>query len=420
MSEALNTLRLAEEFGFTPENIVKGSVLTGGLVISPEAMTLLTDVTGGKIGAEDGYPTTEGPTFILGSDTWVTAPSWVPNTATNTNQLVVTDNVRLTVVTGDGYEVPTKFVRPAACHDELLSNGNPVTEYVAIHGLRARFSLVSSGRIDGLGGGCALDCQMCPLASSKSGYGGIKPLEAILEAAEAVKKEEVHPPHHVLISGGSPRKPDFGKFHDTCVALIELFSDRPVDLMAVPIPGSLDFPALKKAGLRAVSLNTEAHVDTDFARRALRAKTVYQKQGRYAEAITAAIEAGLEARSLVLIPGEMSDEDKGLTTELIESIIELGATPILSPLQHDKDAPIPDLHEPTLIDILRVASATKELVESIGHPAVTSAIQCSACAHNVFPSPDQPIYRVPSAVSEDNVVRSPLSTLPDRYRPQML
>lgn len=194
---------------------VKAWMLTGGFLTSPEAEAYMreqlnSDSADDSLGAADGYPTTEGVTLRLREpgaeeegDVWVTAPG--PQGSEESSRLVVIDGT-LVVETPDRARAEATFVLPALCNQTKLNDGTPFKDVMAVHGRRGRFSLVAGEGEDGnpnlLGGGCALDCQMCPLARSKLGYGGIKPLDRLIEAGKIALGEQVHPADHFLISGG--------------------------------------------------------------------------------------------------------------------------------------------------------------------------------------------------------------------------
>lgn len=378
---------------------VKAWMLTGGFLTSPEAEAYMreqlnSDSADDSLGAADGYPTTEGVTLRLREpgaeeegDVWVTAPG--PQGSEESSRLVVIDGT-LVVETPDRARAEATFVLPALCNQTKLNDGTPFKDVMAVHGRRGRFSLVAGEGEDGnpnlLGGGCALDCQMCPLARSKLGYGGIKPLDRLIEAGKIALGEQVHPADHFLISGGAPRRKDYAKFMDSCVALAETFSGRvPVDLMAVPLPDCLDFARLEKAGITGVALNAELPPGSAIVRQ----KGRYWEDGYYLDAIRAATNAGLCARSLLLV---MGGQAVGPLVEMAAAIAEAGASPVLSPLVSDADAPIPDLLPPTRDHLLKVATEVEAVTTHYGIP---NTVDCSACAHNTFPSPATPQYIEP-------------------------
>ena len=91
---------------------------------------------------------------------------------------------------------------------------------------------------------------------------GTKPIDALLEAARIAIGDQRQPAHHMLISGGTPKRPDFDFMQELYQRVLLEFPDIPVDIMMVPLPGLLDLPLLDKLGLNEISINIEVFSET--------------------------------------------------------------------------------------------------------------------------------------------------------------
>ena len=181
---------------------LKFQLLAEGIEISPLARKALREATSQSDLTPADYASTTGLILELDDDVWVNAPinDHNPNFVSG-SRFVLDYGVDGLCVHGAGLASPARFWPPPRYHGQSGRFG-PLNHFVVTHGDRARLSPVR---------GCAMTCTFCniPYDDPLDVY-GTKPIDALLEAARIAIGDERQPAHHMLISGGTPKRPDFG------------------------------------------------------------------------------------------------------------------------------------------------------------------------------------------------------------------
>jgi hypothetical protein len=228
---------------------LKFGLLAEGIEISQLARkALLASTEDGDLTPAD-YASTSGLILQLDDDVWVNAPIIDHNPNFVTGPRYVLDyGVGGFFVHGLGLASPARFWPPPRYHGQAARFG-PLNHFVVTHGDRARLSPLR---------GCAMTCTFCniPYDDPLDVY-GTKPVDAMLEAARIAICDQRQPAHHMLISGGTPKRPDFDFLQEVYRRVLLEFPQVPVDIMMVPLPGLLDLPLLDKLGLNEISINIE-------------------------------------------------------------------------------------------------------------------------------------------------------------------
>ena len=254
---------------------------------------------------------------------------------------------------------------------EVDSEGNSLVDVVYTHIDRFRLSPIT---------GCAYDCAFCDLP----GRVRLRPLNQLLEGAEAALRDDTLPLRHALISGGSPGPRDEPAFAETIVELVRQLSPRiEIDVMMSSGAGGPDLVRrLVDVGVHGFALNVELE-SSQAAELHIRGK---QRRARphFDATVQAAVElvgAGTgRVRSLIL-PGL---EPVEATLRGVEHIASLGADPVLSPFrpaQGTRLASQPCVPESLLREVL---DGAREIVRRHG---VALGPRCLPCQHNTLTFP---------------------------------
>jgi len=358
---------------------LKFQLLAEGIEISPLARKALREATSQSDLTPADYASTTGLILELDDDVWVNAPinDHNPNFVSG-SRFVLDYGVDGLCVQGAGLASPARFWPPPRYHGQKERFG-PLNNFVVTHGDRARLSPVR---------GCAMTCTFCniPYDDPLDVY-GTKPIDALLGAARIAIRDERQPAHHMLISGGTPKRPDFGFMQELYQRVLLEFPDIPVDIMMVPLPGLLDLPLLDKLGLNEISINIEVFSQT-HAMQIMRHK-YNQGLDFYLDFIAQAAE--------VLGPGRVRSmlmvglEPMEMTLAGVAAIAERGGVPVLSPFRPDPATPLGDRKPAGAAELEHTYLRAVDVAAS--HGAVLGP-DCPPCTHNTlsFVAPGSP-YR---------------------------
>lgn len=363
---------------------LKFQLLAEGIEISRLARMALREATSeGDLTPAD-YASTSGLILQLDDDVWVNAPinDYNPNFVSG-SRFVLDYGVDGFWVHGAGLASRAAFWPPPSYHGRMERFG-PLNNFVVTHGDRARLSPVRS---------CAMTCTFCniPYDDPLDVY-GTKPVDALLEAARIAILDPRQPAHHLLISGGTPKRPDFGFMQEVYQRVLVEFPQTPVDIMMVPLPGLLDLPLLDKLGLNEISINIEVFSEA-HAKEVMRHK-YNQGLDFYLEFIEQAAEAlgPARVRSMLMVGLEPME----MTLAGVAAIAERGGVPVLSPFRPDPATPLRDWKPSNAADLEETYLRAVDIAASRG---TELGPDCPPCTHNTlsFVNPGSS-YRYPRPV----------------------
>jgi hypothetical protein len=348
---------------------LKFALLAEGLQITPSAGRQLSAVTGlGGLTPAD-YASTSGLILELEDDVWVNAPitRHNPNFVAN-SRFTLDYGADGFTVHGNGMAGRVRYWAPPRYHGTAASYG-PLNNLAITHGDRVRLSPLR---------GCAMTCQFCniPYDDPLDVY-GTKPIDALLDAAHTAVADPEQPAHHILISGGTPKRPDVGYLKEVYRRVLLEFPDLDVDIMMVPLPGLLDLSELDRLGLREVSINIEIY---DAGSAAMYMRNKYNQGLDYyldfiAEA--AALLGPNRVRSMLMVGLEPMES----TLRGVRAIAERDGVPVLSPFRPDPATPLRDRPPPTAAQLEQTYLRSKDIVADLG--AVLGP-DCPPCTHNTL------------------------------------
>ena len=348
---------------------LKFQLLAEGIEISRPARQAMRDATSqGDLTPAD-YASTTGLILELDDDVWVNAPinDYNPNFVSG-SRFVLDHGADGFFVHGAGLASAARFWPPPRYHGQSERFG-PLNNFVVTHGDRARLSPVR---------GCAMTCTFCniPYDDPIDVY-GTKPVDALLEAARIAVRDERQPAHHMLISGGTPKRPDFGFMQELYQRVLVEFPDNKVDIMMVPLPGLFDLPLLDKLGLNEISINIEVFSET-VAKQVMRNK-YNQGLGFYLDFIEqAAEELGPgRVRSMLMVGLEPMEA----TLDGVAAIAERGGVPVLSPFRPDPATPLKDRKPSGAAELEQTYLRAVDVAAS--HDIMLGP-DCPPCTHNTL------------------------------------
>jgi hypothetical protein len=356
----------------TPVQRLKLSLFTEGMVATPEARRRISggDDHGRPLTLAD-YASTSGISMELEGGIWVNAPiqDFNPNFVHAPSHRLHFEEGDFWILSGD-LHVRARPVPVPSYHDQVNPWGEPYTSFAITHTDRVRISPVE---------GCAIACTFCDLPY-KYHYRK-KPVEALVGSVDRAVADPVLPARHILISGGTPKKEDYGYINVVYAAVAGAFPDLAVDVMMVPMPGLLEPKVLHAMGIHGLSLNLEMF-DDERAKKIMPAKQRLGKDywfdfiGRAAE-----IFGPGKVRSLILVGLEPVEE----TLRGVEALAKRGCDPVLSPFRPDPHTPLRDTDPPTIEMLAEVYERSVDIVEKHG---VKLGPRCIPCQHNTLTFPD--------------------------------
>jgi hypothetical protein len=351
----------------TPAQRLKLLLLANGLAVSPAARRWITDAAHGAGLSSADYASTSGPILKLDDDVWVNAPVQDHNAfAAQATTVLDLEGDRLVIHDGNLVS-PAWYCLQPQYHEP--NHGRELMNLVVTHGDRVRLSPLRS---------CAMTCTFCnvPYDDPLSTY-QLKPIDACVAALRVAVDDPIQPAHHILISGGTPKPKDVENHRELYRSVIESFPGVPVDIMMVPIPGVIDLPGLKTAGLNDLSINLEVY---DRARQQEVARQKYN-WGRdyYLDFIEQAADTlgPGRTRSMLLVGLESVES----TLAGVEAIAQRGGVPVLSPFRPDPATPLGDMAPPGFDQLLDVYQRAQEIVDKYGAFIGPS---CPPCTHNTL------------------------------------
>ncbi len=356
---------------------LKVELITEGLFIDPETQRALVESDDTPLTMAD-YASTSGVTLKLPGDVWVNAPinEFNPNfVEAPLSHLIIEDGKTYVVNGGDSQEV--EFIPVPSYNDKKLEDGSPVKWIAITHSDRVRLSPVK---------GCTVQCDFCDIPfdrrEGEPRYGGRKLIGNILEAAGVALSDPVLPAQHILISGGTPSKRDYGYENEVYERVVTENPGVDVDIMMVPMPGLLDVKHLGKLGVHGLSINLELW-NKEIAVRTMRSK-VKSSRELYFDFIEEATEefGPGRVRSLLMVGIEPIED----TLRGVEALAQRGCDPVLSPFRPDPMTPLRDMAPPTSAHLLEVWQRSQEIVAR--YDGVKLGPRCIPCMHNTLTFPD--------------------------------
>jgi hypothetical protein len=348
---------------------LKFQLLAEGIEISTLARKALREITDGEDLTPADYASTSGLILQLDDDVWVNAPinDYNPNFVSG-SRYVLDYGVDGFWVHGAGLASPAMFWPPPSYHGQAARFG-PLNNFVVSHGDRARLSPVR---------GCAMTCTFCniPYDDPLDVY-GTKPIDALLEAARIAISDARQPAHHLLISGGTPKRPDFGFMQEVYRRVLTEFPQTPADIMMVPLPGLFDLTLLDKLGLNEISINIEVF-SRAHAAEVMRHK-YHQGLDFYLDFIEEAAEVlgPGRVRSMLMVGLEPTET----TLAGVAAIADRGGVPVLSPFRPDPGTPLRDRKPPGAAELEQTYLRAEDVAAS--HGAVLGP-NCPPCTHNTL------------------------------------
>jgi hypothetical protein len=358
---------------------LKFQLLAEGIEISRLARKALREATSQSDLTPADYASTTGLILQLDDDVWVNAPinDHNPNFVSG-SRFVLDHGADGFSVHGAGLASAARFWPPPRYHGRSERFG-PLNNFVVTHGDRARLSPVR---------GCAMTCTFCniPYDDPLDVY-GTKPIDALLEAARVAISDERQPAHHMLISGGTPKRPDFEFMRELYRRVLVEFPHTPVDIMMVPLPGLFDLPLLDKLGLNEISINIEVFSQSHAAD--IMRHKYNQGLDFYLDFIEQAAEAlgPGRVRSMLMVGLEPME----MTLAGVAAIAERGGVPVLSPFRPDPATPLRDRKPSGAAELEQTYLRAVDVAASCG---TMLGPDCPPCTHNTlsFVPPGSP-YR---------------------------
>jgi hypothetical protein len=348
---------------------LKFHLLAEGIEISGLARKAMREATSQRDLTPADYASTSGLILQLDDDVWVNAPinDYNPNFVSD-SRFVLDYGVDGFYVHGAGLASPARYWPPPSYHGQEERFGR-LNHFVVTHGDRARLSPVR---------GCAMTCTFCniPYDDPLDVY-GTKPIDALVEGARIAISDARQPAHHMLISGGTPKRPDFGFLQEVYQRVLTEFPQIPVDIMMVPLPGLLDLRLLDKLGLNEISINIEVFSEA-HAKEFMRHK---YNQGLdfylgFIEEAAETLGPG-RVRSMLMVGLEPMET----TLAGVAAIAERGGVPVLSPFRPDPVTPLRD-RKPS--DAAELEQTYLRAVDVVAGRGAVLGPDCPPCTHNTL------------------------------------
>jgi hypothetical protein len=353
---------------FSTAQQLKMSTFSRGIAVDSTAAERLSD--GGTVPLSlHEYATTGGVTFVADGDVFVNAPfdEWYCTKP----EAVLTVDPRGDdfVVLFRGDVVPVRTILLPGYLGIRDASGRAVTDVAMSHGDRLRLSPVL---------GCSLDCAFCDMAAMPYVK---RPSEQLISAIEVAHSDVRLPVHHVLISGGTPNRRDFGYYDEVCGAVVAS-AGMPVDVMMVPRSETGWIDRLVDLGAHGFTINLEIYGDAaassitrlkhriglgPLARNIERAVELTGGQGR----VRSLIVAGLEPLESTLAG--------------VKFVAELGCDPVLSPFRPADGTRLAGIRPPSTDYQERLYLESLEIANRNG---VKLGPRCIPCQHNTLTFPD--------------------------------
>jgi hypothetical protein len=355
------------ESHFTASERIKFRLLAEGLTVSAEAQLYIDRGNGNRPVSSADYASTSGIILRLEDDVWVNAPIalYNPNFVENPPFRLKLDERGL-FVEGTGLTCRAWMWLAPAYHREKNRWGEDYNSYAFTHADRVRVSPIE---------GCAITCTFCDLPYEFR-YRR-KRVDGIVDAVRQACTDPIQPAHHILISGGTPRKEDYRFLSEVYQEVLGNFKDVPVDIMMVPMENLLDVEQLRQLGVNELSINLEIW-DQRIARQVMPRK---HAQGRdyYLESIerSAEILGPNRVRSMLIVGLEPMEA----TLQGVMALAERGAVPVLSPFRPDPLTPLRNHKPPTAAFLEELYLRAQDVLSKWN---LRLGPSCSPCTHNTL------------------------------------
>jgi hypothetical protein len=354
-----------------PAQRLKCHMLAEGVEISPAAARRLHEITDGKLTPAD-YASTSGLILELQDNVWVNAPinEHNPNFVDRPRSLLDHDSAGF-FVRNAAFSSTAKYWQPPSYHGRSGDYG-PWMNFAVTHADRARLSPVR---------GCAMTCKFCniPYDDPLDVY-AVKPIDALIAAAHVAVNDPVQPSHHLLISGGTPKRPDIDALREIYRRVLLEFPQQAVDIMMVPLRGLFDLAELDRLGLNQISINVEIYGAAEAAQ--LMRNKSHQGLDYYLDFIAdaASILGPNRVRSMLMVGLEPMEQ----TLAGVRMIAERGGVPVLSPFRPDPSTPLRDRRPANAAELEEIYLRAADLVATIGG---SLGPDCTPCTHNTLTFP---------------------------------
>jgi len=361
---------------------LKLELMSHGMAVAPDAQEELSGRESHRPLTLADYASTSGIALELEGRIWVNAPirDHNPNFVKNPPHLLTFTGDRYTVRTSSGLEVEARPVPVPSYHDQRNRWGEPYTSYAITHTDRVRISPIE---------GCGIVCKFCDLPYEYR-YRK-KRVEGLVDSVRRAVEDPLVPAKHVLISGGTPKSPDFEYENEVYEKVVAEFPELDVDIMMVPCPGLLDVHHLRRIGVHGLSINLELN-NQNRAKEIMPLKERIGGRQYYLDFIEQAVEVfGTgRVRSLLLVGLEPMEE----TLKGVEALSERGCEPVLSPFRPDPATPLRGLNPPDVQYLMEVYLRSQEIVSAHG---MKLGPRCIPCHHNTLTFPEDGDFYYSSA-----------------------
>lgn len=346
---------------------LKIRLMVEGVVVTSAAREVLSGRGSDQPLTLADYATTSGIVLRLEGDIWANAPiaDYNPNFVASPSLTLDFLEGRFFIGSEDGRVEADPRPLPSY-HNETDREGVAYTIYCATHADRVRISPVE---------GCAFSCRFCD-SSFKRTYRAIS-IDTLLSTLSRAVKDSSLPPRHILISGGTPRREDFGFLREVYESVATTFLNHPLDIMMVPCPGLLQPKELAHIGINELSSNIELWGE-DAAKQFAPQKAGIPRRdwlGFFQGAVDAL--GPWKVRSILLVGLEPLDT----TLKGVATLSAMGVEPVLSPFRPDPTTPMADILPPNIEFLVQAFEKAREVASKYG---AKLGPKCIPCQHNTL------------------------------------
>jgi hypothetical protein len=197
---------------------------------------------------------------------------------------------------------------------------------------------------------------------------------------EVARTDARVPVHHVLISGGTPTRRDFGYYDEVCGAVVAA-AGMPVDVMMVARPETDWIDRLVDLGVHGFSINLEIYGDAASSITRLKHRIGLSALARNIERAVELTGGQGRVRSAVVVGLEPLES----TLEGVEFLARLGCDPVLSPFRPAEGIRLARTRPPSIDFQERLYLEALEIACRHG---VKLGPRCIPCQHNTLTFPD--------------------------------
>jgi len=362
----------------TERQELKIELFNRGIQVSEKARMVIEGTERKPLSTGD-YASTSGLTLDLGEDIFVNAPivDNNPNIVSGTPHQLDIDGDRFVVRTGDR-EIQAKYIPVPGYYNRVNSRGEPYKLLAVTHIDRVRISPVE---------GCAIACQFCdvPYEFKYRKHN----IEDLVDSIKVAVCDPILPAQHVLISGGTPKREDYGYENEVYQQVTSSFPGLDVDIMMAPVGALLNPKLLKEIGIHGLSINLELF-NPEIARRKAKGKYDIGRE-KYLKFISDCVEmfGPGKVRSLLMVGIEPMED----TLQGVHALAERGCDPVLSPFIPDSMTPLRNELPPSIDLQKEIFQRARDIVDV--YTGVVLGPRCIPCQHNTlaFPYKEGSFYR---------------------------